>query len=184
MFKNKTISRDNLKAIHNIACSSWKSKLEEYAKRNPFENEISLSQSEIYAMFKASDSKQIDVLKKFFSIPTDIRDRVKSFIDACDVLGISKELPSFLRDAPKRYIALYKLETTIKALNEGYWPNWENENEFKYWNWFKMKGGFSSYRTYYTHTTTSVPSALCLRTNDLAVHAAKILLEECKEYYI
>ena len=183
MFKNKTISRDNLKAIHNIACSSWKSKLEEYAKRNPFENEISLSQSEIYAMFKASDSKQIDVLKKFFSIPTDIRDRVKSFIDACDVLGISKELPSFLRDAPKRYIALYKLETTIKALNEGYWPNWENENEFKYWNWFKMKGGFSSYRTYYYYTYTTVPSALYFKSRDLAYYVGNYFIEEYKNLY-
>src|ERR1035437_1439630 len=177
MSKNQTISRSNLELIHNIACSSWKGKLLEYAKRSPFENEISFSQSEIDEMFKASDSKQIDVLKKFFSIPTDIRDRVKSFLDACDVLGISKELPSFLKDAPKRYVALYKLEIGIKALNEGYWPNWENEGEYKYWNWFRMKGGFSYCNTLYSDTDAYVPSALCLRSNDLAVHAAKILLE-------
>src|ERR1035437_10795204 len=102
MSKNQTINRNDLKAIYDIACSSWKTKLEEYAKRNPFENEISFSQPEIDAMFSASDTKQINVLKKFFSIPTDIRDKVKSFLDACDVLGISKELPSWLRDAPKR----------------------------------------------------------------------------------
>lgn len=182
MSKNQTISRDNLKAIHNVACNGWKSKLEDYAKRNPFENEISLSQPEIDDMFKSSDSKQIAVLKKFFSVPTDIRDRVKSFLDACEILKIDHRIVYSSSDS-KDEVAFKKLKVIIKALNEGWWPNWENESEYKYWNWFRMKGGFSFYDTNFYNANTFVPSALCLRSNDLAVHASKIAINEYKDYY-
>ncbi len=183
MNKTQTITRDNLKAIYDIACSSWKNKLEGYAKRNPFESEIQLTQSEIDEMFKASDSSQIKVLKKFFTIPLDIRDKVKSFIDACNVLNIDHK-SVFSPTDDKIDIAFKKLRIIIKALNEGWWPNWENENEYKYMNYWRMKGGFSYSVTDYYATYTTVPSALCLKTNDLALHAADIAKEEYKEYYL
>ncbi len=182
MNKDQTITRDNLKAIYDIACSSWKSKLDGYAKRNPFESEISLTQSEIDEMFKASDTSQIGVLKKFFSVPLDIRDKVKSFIDACIILNIDHKSVFSLTDT-KGEAAFKRLKVIIRALNEGWWPDWNNQNEYKYWIWWTMKGGFSYSRVRYHDTFTLVPSALCLRTEELAKHASKIAFDDYELYY-
>ncbi len=180
--KSQIISRINLKEIHNVACSNWKTKLEDYAKRNPFEDEISLTQIEIDEMFKASDASQIKILKKFFSTPKDIRDKVKSFLDACKVLDINPN-SVYHSDDSINDIAFKKLKIIIKALNEGWYPNWENENEYKYVVYFKMKGGFSFWNSYYSDLYTYVPSALCLKSNELAVHVSEIAKAEYKEYY-
>lgn len=179
--KNQTISRDNLKQIYDVACSSWKTKIEDYAKRNPFGNEIEFSKAEIDEMFSASDSKQKAILNKFFQLPKNIMDTVKSFKDACSVLGIHPESVYSTSDT-KDEIAFKKLKVIIKALNEGWYPNWDNSNEAKYFNYFNMERGFSSYATNYNSTTTSVPSALYLRTRELAQYCAKIAYEEYKDY--
>lgn len=180
--EKQTITRENLKAIHNVACASWKTKLESYASRNPFQDEIELSQSEIDEMIKASDAAQLKVLKKFFSLPKDIRDKVKSFLDACNVLGVDPKTVYHSSDSPMD-VAFKKIKIIIKALNEGWWPNFENESEYKYWNYFKLKGGFSAWLTYYCNTYTYVPSALLLKSNDLAVHVTEIALDEYKILY-
>lgn len=180
--EKQTITREDLKAIHNIACVNWKTKLEGYANRNPFQDEIELSQSEIDEMIKASDEAQVKVLKKFFVLPKDIRDKIKSFLDACNVLGVDPKNVYHSSDSPMD-IAFKKLKIIIKALNEGWWPNFEDESEYKYWNYFKMKGGFSYWDTDYSNTTTNVPSALLLKSNDLALHVAEIALEEYKILY-
>lgn len=179
--KNQSITRDGLKEIHDIACSGWKKKIEDYAKRNPFESEISFTQSEIDEMIKASNAKQIKVLKKFFSVPQDIRDKVKSFLDACKVLSIDPE-SVYSKSDSKIIIAFKKLMIIIQALNEGWYPDWNNESEYKYWNYFNMKGVFSYYATTW-NTDTYVPSALLLKSRELAIHAAEIALEEYKDYH-
>jgi hypothetical protein len=176
------ITRENLRKIHDVACTSWKNKLESYATRNPFQLEIELTQSEIDEMFKASDSNQTKLLKTFFTIPADIRDKVKSFLDACNILNIDHKSVYSTNDS-KDDVAFKKLKVIIKALNEGWWPNWENENEYKYMNYWRMKGGFAAYDTAYYLTATIVPSALCLKSNELALHAAEIAKEEYREYY-
>jgi len=135
-------------------------------------------------MFKASDEKQTNVLKKFFSIPKNIRDRVKSFLDACKVLDLNPKEVYHSNDTPDE-VAFKKLKVIIKALNEGWYPNWKDENEAKWYNYFRMKGGFSFYDASYhfTSTYTAVPSALCLRSQELAKYVIEIALEEYKEYY-
>ena len=180
--KNQTITRDGLKEIYDVACGGWKPKIEEYAKRNPFDSSVSFTQAEVDEMIRVSDAKQLKVLRKYFSIPKDIRDKVKSFADACGVIGIDPK-SVYLDSDSKIIVAFKKLIVIIQALNEGWYPNWENENEYKYWNYFRMKGGFSYSITYYFNTYTDVPSALCLKSNELAIHAAEIALDEYKDYY-
>ena len=172
----QVITKANLKKIHEVACSSWKTKLEGYASRNLFDSEIELSQSEIDEMFAASDDKQKKVLNQFFVKPKSIMDRVKSYKDACDVLGISSEKRS----------AYERLCIFLKALNEGWWPDFNNSNEYKYWNYFYMKEGvFSSYYTNYINGgNLYVPSVLYLKNSELAEYAAKVAYEEYKEVYL
>jgi len=56
--KAQTITKENLKKIHDVACTTWKSKLEAYANRKPFDCEVELTGEEIEEMFAASDSNQ------------------------------------------------------------------------------------------------------------------------------
>jgi hypothetical protein len=56
------VNKSDLGKIHNVACDTWKSKLEKYAQRNPFGDSIELSDSEIDEMFAAATSSQIPVL--------------------------------------------------------------------------------------------------------------------------
>lgn len=72
---------------------------------------------------------------------------------------------------------------SIKILNEGWYPNWENENENKYWIWWTMKGGFSCHTVTYTHTVTLVPSALCLKDEHTANLACILLTKLYKKVY-
>ena len=59
------LSRQGLKEIHSIACSTWKITLEGWGSRNPLEDYIILSQKEIDMMFNASDDNQKSILSKY-----------------------------------------------------------------------------------------------------------------------
>ena len=72
---------------------------------------------------------------------------------------------------------------SIKILNDGWYPNWENENENKYWIWWTMKGGFSYHLVYFSTTRTNVPSALCLKDEHTANLACILLTKLYKKVY-
>lgn len=111
---------------------------------------------------------------------------VESFEMACDKLGISNSLPNFTgldSNLSNRFLSEYKLIIIIKALNEGWYPNWENENEYKWMNYFQMKDGFSYWDTHFYITTTIVPSALCLKNKELAEYCALRFYKLYEEYY-
>lgn len=182
------ISKSNLKEIHDVACSGWKEKIEKLATRDIFSDTIELTQVEVDEMFEASDEKQKNVLLKFLAKSKSKLDEIKSFNDACEILGVkdSQKVIDKLLELPKsvnrKMIALYKLEIIVKALNDGWTPNWSNTNEPKYYNWFNMDG-FSCYISYFNYENSNVPSALCFKTSDLAKHCAKIAIKEYKELY-
>jgi len=180
--KKQKIKKSDLKEIHDIACSGWKKTIEDYANRNPFGNEIELSESEINSMFEASDEKQINILSKFFTRKESIIEKINSFEDACKHLGVKFKT---YKDDTKNDIGFKKLKIVIKALNEGWYPNFNDTNENKYWNYFNMnKDVFSCYTTDYSSTSMYVPSALYLKSRDLAVHCVKICLDEYKDFYL
>ncbi len=95
-----------------------------------------------------------------------------------ELFKINKIKPS------KKAIAFERLATIIEILNEGWYPNWENENEYKYVVYFKMKGGFSYWNTIYYITTTDVPSALCLKSEKLVEYMLKHYLDLYKHLYL
>ncbi len=59
------LSRQGLKEIHSIACSSWKETLEQFGRRNPLEDYIELSQKEIDIMFDACTKEQLPIVSKY-----------------------------------------------------------------------------------------------------------------------
>ena len=73
VMKNKnyySITREQLKSIHNVACNGWKEKITEYAGRNPFGLMIEFTHAEVDTMFKVSDKAQTKVLESIFGKQT------------------------------------------------------------------------------------------------------------------
>lgn len=105
--------------------------------------EISINQkqqNELTAVYTQLNDEHKAVLNDIFGEdtfkPKDIRDRVKNFEDACTVLGIDpdewkKRHLMFDKDV----LAYLKLRVIAKALNEGWYPKF-TEDELRYYPWF------------------------------------------------
>ena len=61
------LKRNGLKEIYSVACDSWKTKLENYSKRNTFEDFIELSQAEVTEIFNACTDVQLQVVSKYLT---------------------------------------------------------------------------------------------------------------------
>ena len=59
------LSRQGLKEIHSVACSTWKTTLEQFGRRNPLEDYIELSQEEVNNMFNACTKDQLPIVSKY-----------------------------------------------------------------------------------------------------------------------
>lgn len=116
--------------------------------------------------------------------PKDITKRVKTYADACAVLGIEPMNETVLAKLgfTKDEIAYRKLKTIAEALNEGWRPDWANSNEYKYWPWFVYNpahaGAAAGFSCAYTDDSASAASAtvgsrLCYKTRELATYAGR-----------
>lgn len=65
-----SITREQLKSIHDVACGGWKEKITEYAGRNPFGDTITFTQAEVDIMVKAATTNQLPVLERVFGKQT------------------------------------------------------------------------------------------------------------------
>lgn len=105
---------------------------------------------------------------------------VFSFEDACNKLKIKE--PSFV-NLTKSEIAGRKLKIIIKALNNGWIPNWNDVNENKYFGRFRVKDGFSYWLTTADYlTNTAVPSALFLKNKELSYYCGLMFTYLYKDY--
>jgi hypothetical protein len=108
-----------------------------------------------------------------------ITDKVKSFEDACKILGIDPEdvLHAAHSDFLQKHIvsinAYSKLIVITAALNQGWEPDWDDDEENKYYSWWYMsKGGFRLNFVYYLNALSNVGSRLCYKSRELAQYAA------------
>jgi len=116
----------------------------------------------------------------------EITEKIKTFEDVCHVSGIGpKSFEPILRfkGFDESAIAREKLKLIAEALNEGWKPNWKDENEQKFYPWFEYKdrvGGFvfSSANYAYANAFTSLGSRLYFRTRKLAEYAGRTFLNE------
>lgn len=114
----------------------------------------------------------------------EITDRVKTYEDACKVLGVEpiNEQNAKAQGFRSDEIARRKLETIAAALNEGWKPDWNNTDQYKYYPYFyiqenaKGKGsaGLSCATTYYAaaHSHAHLGSRLCFYASRLARYAS------------
>lgn len=124
-----------------------------------------------------------------------ITDKIKSFEDACKHLGLNpNDLPvvDMLPEKDRKsIIAFYKLTIIIRALNEGWEPDWSNWDEWKYYNWFYVEkgedqrsSGFRCNAAVYASAGTGTGSRLCFKNTELAKYAAEQFKELYREYLL
>lgn len=120
--------------------------------------------------------------------PKDITKHVKSYADACSVLGIEPMNEEVLVELgfTGEEIARRKVGTIAEALNEGWVPNWNDTEEFKYYPYFYIEpnnsgaiAGISYAYTNYTLANTNAVfgSQLCFKTSALARYAGETFTE-------
>jgi hypothetical protein len=123
----------------------------------------------------------------------NITERIRTFEDACEVLGLDpKQLP-IVENLPEKdrqsIIAYYRLTIIVRALNEGWEPDFSNWDEWKYWNWFYIApygaaAGCACATTANaaSNTSASIGSRLCFKTRELATYAREQFRDLYFEY--
>ena len=142
---------------------------------------LQIKQDSLLVAFRnaGKEGKQVlsDLFGKQVALYDNITDRVKSFEDACQVLGISTNVPE-VKGLPRKHqkaiIANYKLIIIAEALNEGWKPNWQDSDEYKYYPWFDMSNP-AGVGCSYTNPAASTAianfgSRLCLKNRELAIY--------------
>ena len=123
------------------------------------------------------------------NVAGNIKDRVKTFDDACFELGIKASEISVVGEIEGDFdsIAAYtKLIIIARALNEGWKPDWSNNNEYKYYPWFDLSSGsgLSLVGADTQGSNSDVGSRLCYKSRDLAEYAAKQFQDIYSKYFL
>jgi len=116
--KKQSITRAQLKEIHDVACSGWRKKIEEFAQRNPFGDTIEFTDKEVQEMFDAATPSQLEVIKRLFKKPFKDINLHDGEVDGLDVFRING-------DSDNALIALRCGDKNKYYLNAGY--NWRIE---------------------------------------------------------
>ncbi|WP_317899445.1 hypothetical protein [Aurantibacillus circumpalustris] len=114
--------------------------------------------------------------------------KIKTFEDALKALKLGFTPPEGLS---KDELAYMKLKIIAQALNDGWKPNWNNWDEWKYYPWFRMGDdggspgvGFSDNDYGLVYSNSTVGSRLCFKSSELAEYAGKQFEELYKDYYL
>lgn len=175
--------------------------------------ELVVSQESVQDAWRNGNPSQREMLEHLFGndCKVKITDVVKSYEDACKVLGIKPVNFDYLPEREKRHVsAMLKLETITKALNEG-WEHPQKRGEcYVYWPCFIMlkeneldeyrRNGYTVVRVQgikntaglagsYSHrtpsyTAASLGSRLCFKSSDLALYAATTFTQLYADYLL
>lgn len=123
----------------------------------------------------------------FVETPKDVKERLKTFDDVLADLGISPQIfDEKVRELEPDEKAYIQLKHIVKSLNEGWEPNWEDSNQYKYYPFFTMGSpsgsGFSYDGCADWYASSNAGSRLCFKNRELAVYAGKQFLEIYKQF--
>jgi hypothetical protein len=108
---------------------------------------------------------------------------IKTFEDACEELSV---IPGDVTGigCTSDEIAYKKLKVIVKAINQGWIPDWSNSDQHKWNPWFNLSSGFGfSYTAYYyDYSNSSVGSRLCFESEEKARYTANQFLDLYKRF--
>lgn len=110
---------------------------------------INIKAENVCTAYKNANEEQKTLLENLFGQelfrPKDIKERIKTFEDACSELGSEHPLVVEYGAITERvgglsddHIAYLKLRIIAAALNEGWEPDWADTDEYKYYPWFRI----------------------------------------------
>lgn len=127
-----------------------------------------------------------------------IQDRVRTIEDAYRELGVKTYGDAYkvLRMPERKRFFDASIEGCdddalnlmlfCRALNEGWWPNWKNSREYKYYPYFDLSCssgfGFEDSDAGFESSTTVVCSRLCFKNEELTIYAGKTMIRTYKSY--
>jgi hypothetical protein len=120
--------------------------------------------------------------------PSEITDRVKTVEDACKELGEHDSEVRTLRQLEsitslsKSVVDSQKLVVVIKALNEGWYPDWDKD-DYKYYPYFTMRGGQVFRDVSIWSTRTNVPAPSLLKSSELVRYITSQFLDLYRSVY-
>jgi len=158
-------------------------------------NTVTITQENAFKAYSIADDNGKEFLSALLGETPkapNIKERIKTFEDACEALGIKPE--DVLHSAHSSYLtrdieainAFTKLTIIARALNESWEPDWTNDNQYKYYPWFNMESGsglsFDVYVCWRSYST--VGSRLCFKSRELAEYAGKQFISIYTEMFI
>ena len=116
---------------------------------------------------------------------------IKTFEDACKTIGVDPQSLTDVSPASEEFhkpiIAYNKLLIIYKAINNGWKPDWNNLQQYKYYPWFEVLSsglGFSYSDYICAYACTTVGSRLCTDTSEKAVYIAKQFEALYQDYFL
>lgn len=118
---------------------------------------------------------------------TKITDRIKTFQDALNELGIDEDdFNESCEDLEIDEIAYRKIKIIVRALNEGWKPDYSNSSEYKYYPYFLYNkvSGFGFFYSGFDHDCSIARSGarLVFKSRELSDYAGKIFNKEYNDY--
>lgn len=139
---------------------------------------------------KSSGKKLLEDLFGKKTFLKDVTERIKTPEDAISELGENDidviDYRKLIKAGVSEHLINYQLAIVlVKAINEGWEPNWDDPNEKKWQLWFKMSSsGFRYYDFDYWITTSYVGSRLCLREKRLGNYLGNQFPEVFKNFML
>ena len=114
-----------------------------------------------------------------------ITERIKTIDDVLQYHWLNKSgIESKFSGLPTSLLSYYYLTLVIEALNDGWKPDFNNGDQIKYYNWFKIENGlFVFCSVSYDCRDVSGPSALYFKSEELALYAKDNFLDLYKSVY-
>ncbi|MBX7204174.1 MAG: hypothetical protein K1X81_02005 [Bacteroidia bacterium] len=112
-----------------------------------------------------------------------MKHKIKTVADAFKAVGLDPNKLPNVSGLPERHaqavVDYYKAVVVAEALNEGWQPDWNNHDEWKYYPWFDVKAsakklagsGLSCCDYGYPGSYSFVGSRLCFKSAELARYA-------------
>lgn len=151
---------------------------------------LSVDKTNALRAWREADNKGKKMLENLYGESVfqnqNVMDRVKTFEDALKETGRTDVsdfscLPSDIRN---HFVALYKMIVIAEALNEGWVPDWDNNNEYKHYPWFKMSASCFAFGVSCcdcSGASAGGGSRLKFKTSELAEYAARQFVDIWKD---
>ena len=185
MNNTQTIKKSDLTIIYNEICQGWQRTLNQYLLWSEGKY-VELPNDLIEKGYNEANSKQKELIKKYFKINIFDLNSIKSFDDILKISGKTLE-DILIYKSPKtakevRLNALSKIELIKEVVNQGWVEDWNNSNEYKYYPWFDFDSSGFGFRDSDSRCSCFDSVLAFYKTKEISSFVGKTFLKEYKEF--